>query len=108
MSAPQINRQAVGRKPYDPQDWAAAGSCRRDDVDPELFFHPEGETGKARQDRVVAAKAVCADCPVLATCLEYALARGEQYGVWGGTGEEERAELRRVERLRRRRVRVAS
>ena len=90
---------------YDPQEWAADAACLSDDVDPEVFFHPEGESGQARRDREVEAKAVCAGCGIRATCLEYALERREQYGVWGGKGEDERAELRRA---RRRRERAAS
>jgi WhiB family redox-sensing transcriptional regulator len=41
------------------------------------------------------AKAVCARCPVAAQCLDYALATGQQHGVWGGTSEEERKAMRR-------------
>ncbi|MEZ5382131.1 MAG: WhiB family transcriptional regulator [Microthrixaceae bacterium] len=33
---------------------------------------------------IAAAKRICADCPVLAQCLEAAVARNEQFGVWGG------------------------
>lgn len=95
---PQINRPAAGRGVFDPQEWAPSSACRRADVDPELFFHPEGETGKLRRDRETEAKKVCADCPVRALCLDYALERREQYGVWGGTGEEERAALLLVRR----------
>lgn len=65
-------------------------------MDTELFFHPEGERGGTRQRRVAAAKAICATCPVLKQCREYALANREPYGIWGGMSEEERAaEIRR-------------
>ena len=33
---------------------------------------------------IAAAKRLCADCPVLAPCLEGAMARREPWGVWGG------------------------
>lgn len=33
---------------------------------------------------IAAAKRICAECPVLARCLEGALARKEPLGVWGG------------------------
>jgi WhiB family redox-sensing transcriptional regulator len=33
---------------------------------------------------IAAAKAFCAACPVLESCLEGALERGEAFGVWGG------------------------
>lgn len=33
---------------------------------------------------IATAKRICADCPVMADCLEGALERHEPYGVWGG------------------------
>ncbi len=33
---------------------------------------------------IAAAKRICAECPVLAPCLEGALERREPWGVWGG------------------------
>ena len=33
---------------------------------------------------IAAAKRICAECPVMADCLEGALERYEPYGVWGG------------------------
>lgn len=69
-------------------DWQFRGSCRA--VDPELFFHPEGERGPRKERRERAAKAVCARCPVLVSCRAHALAVREPYGVWGGLTEDER------------------
>lgn len=40
-------------------------------------------------------------CPLLASCLEFAMENNERYGVWGGTLPEERAELRKERRLLR-------
>lgn len=42
-----------------------------------LFFSDE------LQD-IAAAKRLCAECPVMETCLEGAIARREPWGVWGG------------------------
>lgn len=64
--------------------------------DPELFF-PVGTSGPA-QEEIAAAKRICARCPVAGPCLAWALATGQTSGVWGGTGEEERAALLRVVR----------
>jgi len=33
---------------------------------------------------IAAAKRLCAECPVMATCLEAAMDRREPWGVWGG------------------------
>lgn len=69
-------------------DWQQQGTCRV--LPPEMFFHPEGERGKARRQRIEQAKAICATCPVLQACREHALTIREPYGVWGGMDEEER------------------
>lgn len=70
-------------------DWQLHGSCRGED--PNLFFNPEGERGAVRAAREAAAKAICAQCPVLALCAEHALTVREPYGVWGGMTQDERA-----------------
>ncbi|MDO5701647.1 MAG: WhiB family transcriptional regulator [Bowdeniella nasicola] len=72
-------------------EWQYEGACR--EADPNLFFHPEGERGRARTRRDEAAKAICATCPVLEQCREHALAVREPYGVWGGLSEDERREI---------------
>ena len=41
------------------------------------------------------AKEVCRGCVVRGECLEYALANGEKFGIWGGLSERERRRLRR-------------
>lgn len=88
-----------------PLDWRALGACTTEDPeDPEAFFHPEGERGLMRQRRVEAAKAICGRCPVAAECLDYAITTGQEYGVWGGVGEDERILLIRRHRQGRRGV----
>ncbi|WP_405010169.1 WhiB family transcriptional regulator [Kitasatospora sp. NBC_01539] len=72
--------------------WQLRAACR--ERDSALFFHPAGERGEPHEARDAAAKTVCTRCPVRRQCLEYALAAGEQYGVWGGTTEDERRALR--------------
>ncbi|WP_037606202.1 WhiB family transcriptional regulator [Streptacidiphilus rugosus] len=82
--------------------WQERAACA--DLDTRLFFHPAGERGESYSSREEAAKQVCASCPVLDHCRAYALAAREQYGVWGGLSELERAE---VLRRRRRAARAA-
>ena len=55
--------------------WILDAACR--DRDTAEFFSVE-------LDDVAAAKRVCLDCPVRRRCLDAAVERGEQYGVWGG------------------------
>lgn len=71
--------------------WWERAACRKED--PELFF-PVGTSGPARL-QLAEAKAVCHGCPVIAECLDWALATGQRHGVWGGLGEDERGELLR-------------
>jgi WhiB family redox-sensing transcriptional regulator len=55
-------------------------------VDAEEFFPNAGEP----HHRAVA---VCRQCPVRRACLDYALDHNE-YGVWGGTSETQRRQIR--------------
>lgn len=72
-------------------DWRNRAACR--DEDPELFF-PVGTSGPAIS-QITAAKAVCHRCTVAADCLAWALASGQDAGVWGGMSEDERRALKR-------------
>ena len=72
-------------------DWRDRAACL--EVDPELFF-PIGNTGPAIL-QIEEAKAVCRTCPVIDTCLKWALETGQDAGVWGGMSEEERRSVKR-------------
>jgi WhiB family transcriptional regulator, redox-sensing transcriptional regulator len=80
-------RQARDRRP----GWQDAAACR--DADPELFF-PDGDNKSAR-DQVKMAKLICRGCPVSVTCLTWALASGQEAGIWGGLTEDQRRRLSR-------------
>ena len=69
-------------------DWQLRGACRG--LDSALFFHPDGERGHTRSERIARAKQVCHGCPVLAQCRAHALTAEELYGVWGGLSEADR------------------
>ncbi|TYB46826.1 WhiB family transcriptional regulator [Actinomadura chibensis] len=78
-------------------DWRHRAACR--DVDPELFF-PIGNTGPAIL-QIEEAKQVCRRCDVTDACLRWALESGQESGVWGGMGEDERRALKRRTRAHR-------
>jgi WhiB family transcriptional regulator, redox-sensing transcriptional regulator len=78
--------------------WRRRAACR--DSRTDLFF-PVGVTGPAIP-HIAAAKAVCRQCPVSAECLEFAITTNQEFGVWGGTSEEERRVLRRKWRAAKR------
>lgn len=77
-------------------NWRDDAACKSSS--PELFF-PAGTTGAAF-DEIMAAKAVCAVCPVQTQCLRFALVTNQAYGIWGGTTEDERILIKRLSRRR--------
>ena len=62
-------------------------------TDPEMFFPLKGNAGKT-QNLLNTAKKMCKTCPYIDPCLEWAVVYHEN-GVWGGTTENERREIRR-------------
>jgi WhiB family transcriptional regulator, redox-sensing transcriptional regulator len=70
--------------------WRQRAACRG--VDPDIFYPVSEEEAEE-------ARAICRACPVLESCLEWALSNRERDGVWGGATERER---RRIIRQRRR------
>ena len=72
-------------------DWRDDAVCAT--TDPDLFF-PESRDVRAERQ----AKKICAGCPVVQDCLEYAIEAGEEFGVWGGTTELERRHMMSIPR----------
>lgn len=78
-----------------PEDWRDRALCAQ--IEPAIFFPEKGES-------VREAKRVCSTCPVRAECLDYALARDERFGIFGGLSANERRRLgrqRQVEAMSR-------
>jgi WhiB family redox-sensing transcriptional regulator len=72
--------------------WESRALCR--DADSGCFIPPLREESETeRRARELAAKRVCAACPVRQECLEYALRLREPFGIWGGLSETERRDL---------------
>jgi len=70
----------------DDDQWQERALCAQ--TDPEAFFPEKG--GSTRE-----AKRICLGCEVRDACLEYALAKDERFGIWGGLSERERRRLKR-------------
>jgi WhiB family redox-sensing transcriptional regulator len=89
-----LTRAATVLRPIsDAWEWQATGLCR--DRTGAQFFHPDDDLGRiSRRLREAAAKRLCQTCPVRAECATHALTVGEEYGVWGGFTEADRARLR--------------
>ncbi len=71
-------------------EWMPQGRCR--EIPPGTFFPSDGVG-------VDVARRICAECPVKAPCLEYALVHRIDHGVWGGASERERRRILRQRRL---------
>lgn len=72
--------------------WFRAGACRTAPLE-VTFFPALGEDARP-------AKQVCDGCPVTAACRAWALEQGSRlHGVWGGTSVQDRAVIRRQQRI---------
>ncbi|KNX35954.1 hypothetical protein VV01_21525 [Luteipulveratus halotolerans] len=68
--------------------WQKHALCAK--TDPETFYPERGQSSAP-------AERICRKCRVAAECLDYALAHGERFGVWGGTSERRRRRLARIQ-----------
>lgn len=68
--------------------WYRDARCAHPDVGKD-WFHSVDRREQAH------AKRICQGCPVKDLCLEDALLRGDDWGVWGGLTEKERRRLMR-------------
>lgn len=83
-----MSAQVVNFRPNGDQEWAQWAECAKPGSAP--MFPADSDHAA-----IEAAKENCRTCPVLIECLEDSLARGEQWGVWGGLTTEERTTIRR-------------
>ena len=72
-----------------PGEWAEKGACAGLT---ELFFVDEVGGGKPYDS----ARAICADCPVLADCSAYTLRVWPEEGLWAGMSPHDRKLLKRA------------
>lgn len=79
-------------------DWRAHAACSGY---PNTLFFPTADG--LEEGSIERAKAICAVCPVIDECLQYALETNQRSGIWGGTSEKERKSLRRKWLAERRR-----
>lgn len=67
--------------------WQELGACA--ELDTEIFY-VGSQRGPALTAFENVAKGVCASCPVLLQCRDYALRTHEPYGIWGGLTPQDR------------------
>ena len=85
-------------------NWRDDAACI--DADPDLFF-PVDATGPVL-DQADIAKRICLGCPVQKRCLTLAMDLGFVFGIWGGTTESKRSNIRRAATRQRRRAEKAA
>lgn len=68
-----------------PGAWLADGMCAQ--TDPEIFHPTKGRANST-------AKKICAACPVLRACRDYAINNSRVSGIWGGMSDLERRKAR--------------
>jgi len=80
--------------------WHDQARCVILGLDPNFFFPMQGVPAGP-------AKEVCTHCQVRSTCLEFAVAHGDKFGIWGGMSARDRKRLTRVRRLQRQLIPLA-
>lgn len=75
-----------------PTGWQDRAACTERT---DLTWFPDAQGTSKSQ---MAAIEVCRTCPVELDCLRYAVANGENYGIWGGMTTDQRTNLRRDRR----------
>ena len=74
---------------YDPEDplaWQDWSACKG--IDGDVFFVEQG--GSTRR-----AKAICRDCIAAGACLDFAVFTNQRFGIWAGTTERDRRQIRK-------------
>lgn len=79
-----VPARTVNRSGVRYQAWRDRAACKGADL--SLFF-PSEEGGTAQAAK---ARAICASCPVMAECRQYALGSPERWGIWAGMTERDR------------------
>lgn len=73
----------------DMPDFFDKGPTPCSEADPDGFFPEQGEYHISRL-----AKRICQSCPYQKECLDWALEKEEELGIWGGSSEYERKQIR--------------
>lgn len=79
------------------EPWAVDGACA-ESGHPDAWFPEPGQHGTTTARAI----AVCTTrCPVAAECLAYAMGHPNLRGIWGGTTEHQRRDVRRAARAKK-------
>lgn len=71
--------------------WQQYGQCRQEGINPRIF---EGST----PGDIVRARQACGACAVQTLCLDFGIAHGNSFTMWGGHTPDEIRAIRREQR----------
>lgn len=92
LPAPVVDADEVLRRSWPVPGWHTWALCGGMPFS-AFFGAANDERPTMKRSEISAARAVCAGCPVKRECLQWALERREQFGVWGGTSGRQRARM---------------
>jgi len=69
------------------KEWMESANCST--ADPEMFFPDQNSRWGLEK-----AQRICAECSVVAECLDYAQQYPDLLGIWGGLSQNQRARKR--------------
>lgn len=83
LSASALGADFVQTPQGEELEWQDKAACIG--MEDWIFFPSPGDATVVRW-----AKKVCRGCPVMQECQDWALSRGEEYGIWGGLSDRDR------------------
>lgn len=90
---PPLINQKMPAPVYSNWKWQDQALCNQ--IGGDDFFYEDMERGEVKDARIQRALAICAQCPVIDACRQFALDTEQNYGIWGGMTQEQRAKLRK-------------
>lgn len=73
------------------EPWRHLGACKGRDTN---YWFPEQTGSNEHNPAAQLAKSICKTCPVITECLDHAMTKPENHGIWGGLTAEERRGIR--------------
>lgn len=93
LPAPDVDEDAVRQRSWPVPDWHTWALCGGMSF-ATFFGAANDERPTMKRSEIAYARGTCAGCPVKRECLDWALAKNERFGVWGGTSGRQRTRMR--------------
>jgi WhiB family transcriptional regulator, redox-sensing transcriptional regulator len=96
MPAPQEETMSQATEYKTDVSWMEQAACLNED--PQIFWiDPEMDSPELREMKILAARNICAECPVLAECTLWGIldAQNDHWSILGGLTHRQRRSIRR-------------